>query len=205
MRELVGVTANSIKRYVQGTGRAWFNISTTDLDDPTEADPIGAATSAAIAIGATRGGFSFSAVPNYEAVQMDGVRESSVNSQRLIDYNATLGFSIGEFSVANLLKVLDRSKSTAIVAPNGLTRIEEDIATNGCAWPNYINNVALEVAYGDCDNTKAAVIVLNKVVNKGGIRLQTEDRQVGVSQVEFMAHYDGVKSPWQIWVVTPAA
>ena len=203
MRELTGLNANSVKKQVFGTGRAWFNIDETILATPTQADPIGAATAAAIAIGATRGGFDFSLVPQYESVEMDGMREGTKNSKRLIYYMAKMGFSAGETSVANLEKFLDRSKKNVLAAPNALTVIEEDLSTTGCTWPAYLTNIALEVAYGDCDNTKAAVFVLRNVVNEAGVSITFEDKKVNVSKVEFTGNYDPAaptKGCWAIYV-----
>jgi hypothetical protein len=189
MKELHGYDATTIKDLIQGVGNGYFNWNLADLRDPTEADPVGSAKSAALKIGATRGGLNISIKPNYQSINLDGVRESTKNSKRLVDYTARVSFSLAQHNVANLRKILDRSRSVAYASPNGLTEITEDMTTN-CGWPDYIANIGFEILYGDCNNTVPAIIIIKNVLNDAGITITTADKEVGVSQVDFMGHYD---------------
>jgi hypothetical protein len=203
--ELHGFDATTLAASLRGAGKAYLNIDLTQLDDPTETDPVNASLVGSIAIGATRGGLNFSITPVYQNVDFDGVTEATKNNKRLIYNEVRLGFSAGKNSIANLLAFIDRSKSTVIA--NGLTRIEEDIAA--CDWPDYLTNIAFLTTYGDCaaNNPYPAVFVLLNPLNSGGVTIQTQDQGVAVSDVEFMAHYDPatpLASPYRLYVKTPA-
>lgn len=212
MREITGWNPTTDRlTLIQGVGDLYFNIDEDELNDSMAANA-GAAITAAIAagerVGPIRGGINFTAQPNYEQINLDGVREASLFSKRLVDYSVRLSFSAARVTMPNLRRFLD--KTVTEVIGNGLTKLEQNTGADVCAWPNYIGNIALRVAYSDCVDEQGdpvdpvpALFVLRNALNDAGISLGTEDRNVGVTAVDFMGHYEDLDdSPFAIYLPT---
>lgn len=204
MREKTGASSASAATALRGAGKAYINIDLSELRDDqaaSEAAAVTAALSAAIGVGAIKGGHSFTITPVTFEAGFDGLGPNDKENIVYDEDEVMLSFSMSELVKNSLAQVLKNTTQTDI--GNGFTEIKPDVTD--CV-PGFITNIALVFDAMDCAQDVPTILVVNNAYNQGGFSVQTASKQINSFDVEFKGHYaqSGEATPWSIFIPTPA-
>lgn len=172
-----GYTEDTAKNLLLDAG-AFF------IDYDIDADTFKTAVTAGKLLGATRGGGSFSAVPEIRAIEIDGIHGKAKGLQVIDQWEIKMN--------ANVLEVTKEGIAKALTASEVDTTTNEtyDIikAKNYIELTDYFENVTY---VGKISGSGEPLIIqIYNAINTTGLTLETEDKSEAVTEMEFEGHYD---------------
>ncbi|PPA71907.1 hypothetical protein [Jeotgalibacillus proteolyticus] len=193
-----GYTAKTVKNLLLNAG-AFF------VDFDVKEDTFDTAVSSGKLLGATRGGGSFSGVPELRSIEVDGVKGKAQGLQTIDSWEVKM--------TANVLEVTKEGLAYALTSGEINTSDDDkyDIITakNSIDLTDYISNITF---VGTKSGTEAPVIIqIYNALNTNGLTLQTQDKGEAVIAMEFEGHFKEGKldtPPFKIFyprVVTEAS
>jgi len=152
-----------------------FDIEEDDFDSAVKEGKL---------LGATRGGGSFSAVPEIRAIEVDGVRGKAKGLQMIDEWEIKM--------MANVLEVTLDGLASALTA-SSIDKTTNDTyeilrAKNYIALDDYYDNITYVGKISGAD--KPLIIQIYNAINTTGLTLETEDKNEAVTEMEFEGHYD---------------
>lgn len=135
-------------------------------------------------IGATKGGGSFSAVPSFRDIEIDGLRGATKGMKLLESWEVKLSAAIVEITpdiIKDSLAIAEKKSSTTLST-------HEEIKGKMCIEDSdYIENITW---IGNLSGSNDPVIIqVFNAVNAKGLELSFEDKGETVSEMEFMGHF----------------
>jgi hypothetical protein len=178
-----GVTTETVNRFLLDAGAVYFNFDETD-----EA-----------LIGATRGGNQFIIEQDVREIEMDGAHGPVKGARRIIEKRARIVVNLLEVTEDNILAALPGSTSEDYPSAEGkthnkITRIR-DIQDS-----DYWTNVTICAKKSGSDNDFMGMI--KNALADGNFELSLEDKEEGVVEIQFTAHFDPDDldtEPWEIY------
>lgn len=180
-----GLTSTTKENLVLDAGAFFKNYNVVSPDEGvTPADTFDTAVAAGKLLGATKGGGSFSAVPTFRDIEVDGVRGAWKGGKILESWEVTMGVSLVEVKSETLKDAL----GVATIDSSDATY--EKITGNACVLDtDYIDNITW---VGNISGkNELAVIQVYNALNTKGIEFSFEDKSEAVLELEFVGHYDG--------------
>lgn len=172
-----GYTENTAKNLLLDAG-AFF------IDFDIETDTFDTAVAEGKLLGATRGGGSFSAVPEIRAIEVDGVHGKAKGLQVIDQWEIKMN--------ANVLEVTLDGLAAALTSAEIDTESNEtyDIlkAKNYIDLTDYYENITYVGKISGSDTP--LIIQIYNAINTTGLTLETEDKAEAVTAMEFDGHYD---------------
>lgn len=197
LRELHGIRAATPENLLFGPGKGYREANLAPLFDPAELDPVNAALLTAKLLGATRGGYAFAIEPEMRTIELDGQRGPQKGLQRKDSETATLTVNFAEQTADNLKSMIPGAVVTVI--GNGLTHI-----TGGELTPeSYITNLLFTGTHGVGGREYPSIFCITGGLATEGFEISLEDKDEGITEVTFTAHYDTATAdtaPWHIWL-----
>ena len=187
-RKAAGVSSASVQNFVIDAGAVYVN-----LGEPEER-----------LLGATRGGNSFEIEQDIKLIEIDGVRGASMGARRVVESNARIVANLLEITTENLLLAIAGADATeytdASIEPAPVGASHDMIRrTRNISDLDFITNIAI---VGRVSGTEENIIcMIYNALSDEGFSLGLEDREEGVLEVTFTAHYslDDVETePWSI-------
>ena len=132
-------------------------------------------------IGATRGGGSFSAIPEMHQAAVDGAPTYTKGLERCDGWNVNLSFTMVEFTADTILRGLGVGATQKVVtADTEITAIRNVLASDykDIYW------------VGDTSDGKNIVIYLKNAMNISGLSLTASDKGEGTFALTMQAHHD---------------
>lgn len=176
MKTYSGYTAKTSENLLLDAGAFFANFD-------MEADTFDTAVLAGKLLGATRGGGSFSAIPEFRPIEVDGVKGKAMGLQVIDSWEVKMS--------SNILEVTREALAQALATSNldTTTNIEYDIitATNHVDLTDYIENITYVGTRSGSD--KPLIIQIYNALNKNGLTLETADKGESVVALEFEGHY----------------
>lgn len=176
MKTYSGYTAKTSENLLLDAGAFFANF---DMDT----DTFDTAVTAGKLLGATRGGGSFSAVPEFRSIEVDGVKGKAKGLQVIDSWEVKMASNILEVAREALAQAL-----AASVTDTG-TNVDYDILTakNQVDLTDYIENITYVGTRSGSD--KPLIIQIYNALNKNGLTLETADKGESVVALEFEGHY----------------
>lgn len=172
-----GFTSKTAENLLLDAGAYFINYD-------VETDTFDTAVTAGKLLGATRGGGSFSAIPEIRAIEIDGVSGLAKGLQVIDSWDVGM--------TANVLEVTKEGLARALTASevDTTTNLDYDIikAKNYIELTDYIDNITY---VGKKSGTDEPVIIqIYNAINTSGLSLETADKGETVISMEFKGHYD---------------
>lgn len=172
-----GLTDKTSKNLLLDSGAFFINYDITT-------DTFKTAKDAGKLLGATRGGGSFSAVPEFRNIEVDGLAGASKGFTVIDAWEVRMG--------ANVIEVNAKIIETALAAANNTYDIDSDsdkVTGKGTVdLTDYIDNVTF---VGKRLGYDAPVIIqVFNALNTNGLSLTTSDKGESVIALDFQGHYD---------------
>ena len=166
---LTGVTSNTKQNIQLGAGVLLSAF--TPGSSITETD----------IIGATRGGGSFTATPNYRALEADGLPENVKDFKVIDDWAVTLNMTLIEASEAGLKLALG----------GGATSTTDTASTKITASSDVLSADYKDIWWvGDTAGGAKLAIKLANAMSTGGLNYTIANKGEGTYAVTLTAHYD---------------
>lgn len=194
-RKSAGVSSASVQNFVIDAGAVYVN-----LGEPEER-----------LLGATRGGNSFEIEHDIKLVEIDGVRGASMGARRVVESNARIVANLLEITTENLLLAIAGADATDYTDPSiepAPVGASHDMIrrTRNISDLDFITNIAIVGRVSGSDEN--IICMVYNALSDEGFSLGLEDREEGVLEVTFTAHYDlddVDTEPWAIMFPKPAA
>ena len=171
-----GYTAKTADNLLLDAGAFFKDFDITD-------DTFETAVAAGKLIGATRGGGSFTAVPEIRAIEIDGVRGKAKGLQVIDEWEIKMS--------ANVLEVTKEGLAMALTASeiDDTTNQVYDIlsAKNYIELTDYMDNITYVGKISG--SSEPLIIQIYNVINTTGLTLSAEDKSEAVTEMEFEGHY----------------
>lgn len=171
-----GYTAATAENLLLDAGAFFINfeVDTDDFDSAVAAGKL---------LGATRGGGSFSAVPEIRSIEVDGVHGKAKGLQVIDEWAITLSANVLEVTRENLASALLASEIDETDEVYDVIR-----AKNYIDLTDYHDNITYVGKISGAD--EPLIIQIYNAINTTGLTLETEDRSEAVTAMEFEGHYD---------------
>lgn len=187
-RKSAGVSSASVQNFIIDAGAVYVN-----LGEPEER-----------LLGATRGGSSFEIEQDIKLIEIDGVRGASMGARRVIESNARIVANLLEITTANLLLAIAGSDATTwidnSIEPLPVVATHDQIRrTRNISDLDFITNIAIVGRVSGSDEN--IICIIYNALSDEGFALGLEDREEGVLEVTFTAHYsldDVDTEPWAV-------
>ena len=143
-------------------------------------------------IGATSGGGSFSAVPTFRKVDIDGVKGDVKGMKHIDEWVVTMTANVKEITAESLKLSLAAADSASAAAPTGYTKIT---ARNEIKDADYLDNLTWVGRLSGSD--KPVLIVVKNALATNGLTISFADKTEGVIPVTITGHYaaDDLETP----------
>lgn len=189
MKTYSGYTAATSENLLLDAGAFFVNFD-------IEIDTFDSAVTSDKLLGATRGGGSFSAVPEFRSIEVDGVKGKAKGLQVIDSWEVKMSSNVLEVTKETLARALASSELDTT------TNLEYDVinAKNHIELTDYIDNITYVGTRSGSD--EPIIIQIYNVLNKNGLTLETADKGESVLAMEFEGHYDDAeldKPPFSIF------
>lgn len=189
MKTYSGYTAKTGENLLLDAGAFFVNYDMV-------ADTFDTAVTAGKLLGATRGGGSFSAVPEFRAIEVDGVKGKAKGLQVIDAWEVKMSSNVLEVTKEALAQALASSELDTV------TNLDYDVITakNSVELTDYIDNITYIGTRSGSANP--VIIQIFNVLNKNGLTLETADKGETVVAMEFEGHYNDAeleKPPFAIF------
>src|SRR5699024_151319 len=172
-----GYTADTAKNLLLDAGAFFidFDIKEDDFDSAEKEGKL---------LGATRGGGSFSAVPEIRSIEVDGVHGKAKGLQVIDEWEIKMNANVLEVTLDGLASALTSSEIDTT------TNETYDIlsAKNYIDITDYYENITYVGKISGAD--EPLIIQIYNAINTTGLTLETEDKSEAVTEMEFDGHYD---------------
>jgi hypothetical protein len=185
-RKAHGITTETTKRFAIDSGAVYINLGETGER----------------LLGATRGGNTFTVEQDIKVIEVDGSKGKLKGARRVIESNASIVANLLELTTANIMTAIAGATAVNYTDPTSTpaTNTHDDIRrTRNISDIDYITNVAI-VGKVSGTNENIICMVYNALADEG-LELAFEDREEGVLEVTFSAHFnpdDLDTEPWSI-------
>lgn len=140
-------------------------------------------------MGATSGGNSFTVEREIKVIEVDGAKGKVKGLRRITEHNASLTVNLIEMSAENLKLALTAADLSDVMDQSGTVKIADKVAPRDKILDSdYIKNIALVATVSGTN--EPCVIILYNALADDEIELELEDKEEGVLEVVFSAHYD---------------
>lgn len=172
-----GYTANTANNLLLDAG-AFF------IDFDIEKDTFETAVAEGKLLGATRGGGSFSAVPEIREIEVDGVRGKAKGLQVIDVWEIKMNANVLEVTLKGLASALTSSE----IDEESNETYDILSAKNYIELTDYYDNITYVGKISGADDP--LIIQIYNAINTTGLTLETEDKSEAVTEMEFDGHYD---------------
>jgi hypothetical protein len=187
-RKAAGVSSASVQNFVIDAGAVYVNLGEAEER----------------LLGATRGGSSFEIEQDIKLIEIDGVRGASMGARRVIESNARIVANLLEITTANLLLAIAGSDAGDFIdnsiEPLPVVATHDQIRrTRNISDLDFITNIAIVGKVSGSDEN--IICIIYNALSDEGFALGLEDREEGVLEVTFTAHYsldDVDTEPWAV-------
>jgi len=172
-----GYTAKTADNLLLDAGAFFINFD-------IEQDDFDSAVADGKLLGATRGGGSFSAVPEIRPIEVDGVHGKAKGLQVIDEWEIKMNANVLEVTLDGLASALTSSEI------DNTTNETYDIlsAKNYIELTDYYDNITYVGKISGAD--EPLIIQIYNAINTTGLTLETEDKSEAVTELEFDGHYD---------------
>lgn len=172
-----GYTASTLEKLLLDSGAFFVNYEVgTDTYD--------SAVAAGKLLGATRGGGSFTAIPELRTIEVDGLKGKAKGMQVIDSWEVKMSASVLEVTQDVLKKALISTNSEV-----EMTTLYNKITANTTIdLTDYIDNVTFVGKYSG--SSDPIIIQIYNALNVNGLTLTTADKGESVIALEFDGHYD---------------
>lgn len=189
-----GLTEQTPQKLLLDAG-AFFKDFNVEKVGETEADTFESAVAAGKLLGATKGGGSFSSVPTFREIEVDGARGRIKELKQIESIETKISANIIEVSVESL-----RTALAASVVDDADAKYTK-ISGKFCISPDdYIGNITWVGTLSG--NQEPVIIQVFNALSESGLELSFEDKGESVVALELFAHQSLAnldETPWTIW------
>lgn len=171
MKSINGITEKTPKHLLLDAGAFFKNFDvTTDTYESAKAK----------LIGATKGGGSFKAVPNFRSIEFDGKRNKTLGFEVIDDWEVSISAKVIETTKETIklaLGVATESNSTTppkYIKIEGKTKVEDSDYLDNITWVGTLSG-----------SEKPVMIQIFNPLSQKGLELGLEDKSEGVIELEF--------------------
>lgn len=172
-----GYTPKTSENYLMDSGAFFINFD-------AELDTFDSAVTAGKLLGATRGGGSFSAIPELRIIEVDGLPGKTKGQEVIDSWEVKMSANVLEFSEGVIEKGLVSANKTSSAIPFG----NKITANNTIKLTDYIDNITF-VGKRSGSNDPIIIQIYN-ALNVNGLTLTTSDKGEAVVSLEFEGHFD---------------
>lgn len=185
-RVISGLTAQTTQKLLLDAGAFFknYNMVAVEGTESVPADTFESAVAAGKLLGATKGGGSFTAVPTFRSIEVDGARGELKGMKILETWEIKMGATLVEVSAETLKDAL------AISSIDTESNTTHDVITgNMCLKPtDYIDNITW---VGNLSGSEETVVIqIFNALNTKGLELSVEDKAEATIETEFVGHFD---------------
>lgn len=187
-RNTNGLTKETVDRFVIDAGAVYLN-----LGEPEER-----------LLGATRGGNEFTIDQDIKLIEIDGVKGATMGARRIVESNATLKVNLLELTTENIMLAIagadatDYTDPSIIPAPTGASH-DRIRRTRNLSDMDFVKSISVVGKIsGSAENI---IVTIYNALSDDSFELAFEDREEGVLEITFTAHYDPEnveEEPWSI-------
>lgn len=177
MRKFSGFTKSTQQNLLLNAGAYFKNYD-------VEKDTYDTAVKAGKLLGATRGGGQFNAVPTVRQIEVDGVSGRAKGMEVIDDWDVSLQANVLEIKKETIVSALIASEVTNA----SVEGYEKITAKQMIELDDYIDNITWIGTISGSD--LPVIIVVKNVLNTGGLRVKTEDKNESVLSMQFYGHYE---------------
>lgn len=185
-----GLTAKTTEKLVLDAGAFFKNYK-------VGTDTFETAVTNGKLIGATKGGGSFTAVPSFRNIEIDGLRGEAKGTKILETWEIKLGATVVEVTPDTLQTALAVSEKAT---EDGITTHEVVKGKMCITDADYIENITW---VGNLSGSEEPVIIqVYNALNTKGLELGFEDKSEATIELEFTGHFDMKKAnevPFKIY------
>lgn len=172
-----GFTNKTAENLVLDSGAFFVNYD-------VKVDDFDSAVTAGRLLGATRGGGSFSAIPELRTIEVDGLKGKVKGMQVIDSWEVKMS--------ANVLEITESILEKALVATTNQLDVEtlyaKITAKNTIESTDYIDNITF--VGKQSGSSDPIIIQIYNVINTNGLTLTTSDKGETVIALDFEAHLD---------------
>lgn len=177
-----GLTAKTTEKLVLDAGAFFKNYK-------VGTDTFETAVTSGKLLGATKGGGSFTAVPSFRNIEIDGLRGEAKGTKILETWEIKLGATVVEVTPDTLQTALAVSEKAT---EDGITTHEVIKGKMCITDADYIENITW---VGNLSGSEEPVIIqVYNALNTKGLELGFEDKSEATIELEFTAHFDMKKA-----------
>lgn len=185
-----GLTAKTTEKLVLDAGAFFKNYK-------VGTDTFETAVTSGKLLGATKGGGSFTAVPSFRNIEIDGLRGEAKGTKILETWEIKLGATVVEVTPDTLQTALAVSEKAT---EDGITTHEVVKGKMCITDADYIENITW---VGNLSGSEEPVIIqVFNALNTKGLELGFEDKSEATIELEFTGHFDMKKAnevPFKIY------
>jgi len=187
-RKTNGLTKETVDRFVIDAGAVYLNVG--EVDERL--------------LGATRGGNEFTIDQDIKLIEIDGVKGATMGARRIVESNATLKVNLLELTSENIMLAIAGADATDYTdpsiepAPTGASH-DRIRRTRNISDMDFIKSISVVGKIsGSAENI---IVTIYNALSDDSFELSFEDREEGVLEITFTAHYDPEnveEEPWSI-------
>jgi hypothetical protein len=185
-RKTHGITTETTKRFAIDSGAVFLNLGETGER----------------LLGATRGGNTFTIEQEIKMIEVDGARGPLKGARRVTDTTAKIKANLLELSSANIMLALAGSTATDFTDPTSTpaTNTHDEITrARDISDLDYILNIAIVGRVSGTDEN--IICVIYNALADEGLEMAFEDKEEGVLEVTFTAHFDPADLDTEPWAI----
>ena len=175
-----GVTGNTVKNIVFGAGTIHKNL------EYTTSGSTGSWNFTSTCVGATKGGSSFSIVPEFYSVEPDGSTVAIKQFKRKVGEKATMDVNFLEITKDLIKSAVVGQSGTSTDATYDLIESKDAIAEG-----DYWENIAF---VGETLEGKNIIVIMDNALCTSGLSLEGRNKSEGVAKFTFECHADPATS-----------
>lgn len=185
-RKTHGITTETTKRFAIDSGAVFLNLGETGER----------------LLGATRGGNTFTVEQEIKIIEVDGSKGPLKGARRIIESTAKIKANLLELTTANIMIAIAGATATNFtdITSAPATNTHDEIKrVRNLSDIDYIKNIAIVgKVSGSAENI--ICLVYNALADEG-LELAFEDKEEGVLEVTFTAHFDPADLDTEPWAI----
>jgi hypothetical protein len=187
-RNTNGLTKETVDRFVIDAGAVYLNLGEAEER----------------LLGATRGGNEFTIDQDIKLIEIDGVKGATMGARRIVESNATLKVNLLELTTENIMLAIAGADATDYtdpsIEPAPATASHDRIRrTRNLSDMDFVKSISVVGKIsGSAENI---IVTIYNALSDDSFELAFEDREEGVLEITFTAHYDPEnveEEPWSI-------
>lgn len=185
-RKTHGITTETTKRFAIDSGAVFINLGETGER----------------LLGATRGGNTFTVEQEVKIIEVDGSKGPLKGARRITESTAKLKANLLELTTANIMLAMVGTTATNwtdLTSAPATNTHDEIRRVRNIADLDYIKNIAI---VGRVTGTNENIIcMLYNALADEGLELAFEDKEEGVLELNFTAHFDPSDLDTEPWAI----